>query len=145
MATAKRMIKKKKSYKGFIIIFIVFLIFIGFVLLHVAKKDAIQADFKPIILSNSKTIVGLENLEVLSISIDRSNSLTLIHITLHNNSNKKISNKMAHLYLLDESGNYTFGSSFKISEVDANSQADFSIACSDKIENITNYEIKLEH
>lgn len=145
MATVKRMIKKKKSYKGFIVIFIVLLIIISFVVFHITRKNSVQIDSKPITLSNSKSVIGLEDLQILSIDVDNSGNLTLVHITLHNNSNKKISNKMAHLYLLDESGNYTFGSSFKISEIGENSQADFSIACSDKIENITNYEIKLEH
>lgn len=145
MTTAKRMTTKKKSYKGFIVIFIVLLIIISFVVFHITRKNSVQIDSKPITLSNSKSVIGLEDLQILSIDVDNSGNLTLVHITLHNNSNKKISNKMAHLYLLDESGNYTFGSSFKISEIDENSQADFSIACSDKIENITNYEIKLEH
>ncbi len=145
MTTAKRMTTKKKSHKGFIVIFIVLLIIISFVVFHITRKNSVQIDSKPITLSNSKSVIGLEDLQILSIDVDNSGNLTLVHITLHNNSNKKISNKMAHLYLLDESGNYTFGSSFKISEIDENSQADFSIACSDKIENITNYEIKLEH
>lgn len=145
MTTAKRMTTKKKSHKGFIVIFIVLLIIISFVVFHITRKISVQIDSKPITLSNSKSVIGLEDLQILSIDVDNSGNLTLVHITLHNNSNKKISNKMAHLYLLDESGNYTFGSSFKISEIDENSQADFSIACSDKIENITNYEIKLEH
>ena len=145
MSTAKRMTSKKKSYKGFIIIFIIFLIFISLVIFHITRKFSVPIDSKPITLSNSKSVIGLEDLQILSINVENSGNLTLVHITLHNNSNKKISNKMAHLYLLDESGNYTFGSSFKISEVAANSQAYFSIACSDKIENITNYEIKLEH
>lgn len=145
MTTAKRMTTKKKSHKGFIVIFIVLLIIISFVVFHITRKNSVQIDSKPITLSNSKSVIGLEDLQILSIDVNNSGNLTLVHITLHNNSNKKISNKMAHLYLLDESGNYTFGSSFKISEIDENSQADFSIACSDKIENITNYEIKLEH
>jgi len=145
MTTAKRMTTKKKSHKGFIVIFIVLLIIISFVVFHITRKNSVQIDSKPITLSNSKSVIGLEDLQILSIDVDNSGNLTLVHITLHNNSNKKISNKMAHLYLLDESGNYTFGSSFKISEIDENSQADFWIACSDKIENITNYEIKLEH
>ena len=145
MTTAKRMTTKKKSHKGFIVIFIVLLIIISFVVFHITRKNSVQIDSKPITLSNSKSVIGLEVLQILSIDVNNSGNLTLVHITLHNNSNKKISNKMAHLYLLDESGNYTFGSSFKISEIDENSQADFSIACSDKIENITNYEIKLEH
>lgn len=145
MTTAKRMTTKKKSHKGFIVIFIVLLIIISFVVFHITRKNSVQIDSKPITLSNSKSVIGLEDLQILSIDVDNSGNLTLVHITLHNNSNKKISNKMAHLYLLDESGNYTFGSSFKISEINENSQADFSIACSDKIENITNYEIKLEH
>lgn len=145
MSTAKRMTTKKKSHKGFIIIFIILLIFISFVVFHITRKNPVQINSKPITLSTSKSVIGLEDLQIFSISVENSGNLTLVHITLHNNSNKKISNKMAHLYLLDESGNYTFGSSFKIPEVDANSQADFSIACSDRIENITNYEIKLEH
>ena len=145
MTTEKRMTTKKKSHKGFIVIFIVLLIIISFVVFHITRKNSVQIDSKPITLSNSKSVIGLEDLQILSIDVNNSGNLTLVHITLHNNSNKKISNKMAHLYLLDESGNYTFGSSFKISEIDENSQADFSIACSDKIENITNYEIKLEH
>ncbi|HJJ08928.1 MAG TPA: hypothetical protein OIM50_01275 [Clostridiaceae bacterium] len=125
MTTAKRMTTKKKSHKGFIVIFIVLLIIISFVVFHITRKNSVQIDSKPITLSNSKSVIGLEDLQILSIDVDNSGNLTLVHITLHNNSNKKISNKMAHLYLLDESGNYTFGSSFKISEIDENSQADF--------------------
>ena len=101
------------------------LIIISFVVFHITRKNSVQIDSKPITLSNSKSVIGLEDLQILSIDVDNSGNLTLVHITLHNNSNKKISNKMAHLYLLDESGNYTFGSSFKISEIDENSQADF--------------------
>lgn len=114
MTTAKRMTTKKKSHKGFIVIFIVLLIIISFVVFHITRKNSVQIDSKPITLSNSKSVIGLEDLQILSIDVDNSGNLTLVHITLHNNSNKKISNKMAHLYLLDESGNYTFGSSFKI-------------------------------
>ena len=125
MTTAKRMTTKKKSHKGFIVIFIVLLIIISFVVFHITRKNSVQIDSKPITLRNSKSVIGLEDLQILSIDVDNSGNLTLVHITLHNNSNKKISNKMAHLYLLDESGNYTFGSSFKISEIDENSQADF--------------------
>lgn len=125
MTTAKRRTTKKKSHKGFIVIFIVLLIIISFVVFHITRKNSVQIDSKPITLSNSKSVIGLEDLQILSIDVDNSGNLTLVHITLHNNSNKKISNKMAHLYLLDESGNYTFGSSFKISEIDENSQADF--------------------
>ena len=125
MTTAKRMTTKKKSHKGFIVIFIVLLIIISFVVFHITRKNSVQIDSKPITLSNSKSVIGLEDLQILSIDVYNSGNLTLVHITLHNNSNKKISNKMAHLYLLDESGNYTFGSSFKISEIDENSQADF--------------------
>ena len=85
MTTAKRMTTKKKSHKGFIVIFIVLLIIISFVVFHITRKNSVQIDSKPITLSNSKSVIGLEDLQILSKALEHFENLKILQYYLKRN------------------------------------------------------------
>jgi len=75
--------------------------------------------------------------------IDSTENFSTIKIVFHNTSDKKIKQKDLNLKLLDSAGSLILNFTFKMPEIEANSKTDYSIAYSQNIQDVTDYDIEL--
>ena len=135
------------NYKK-IIFFIIFILIISLLIYFFVFREKIASTQSKACVNSqiniSKQITGLDDIEILNVNVQNSTEASIIEISLNNTSSNKILGKKVHLYLLDNNGSIVFGSSLKLPNMEPNSQTDFSIACSDNIENVADYEIVLD-
>lgn len=95
-------------------------------------------------INEEKHIDGLEDIKIINIDVKSSKSLSIITISLKNDSVQVVNSCKLYLSLFDKDNKYIYATSLKMPNIDANSEISFSIACSKKIENVGNYTIELD-
>ena len=140
--------KNSKKIIKYLIIFIFICLVVGFLIyffMHSSNKTTVQAqDYISSKVDVSKHITGLDEIEIANVNIQSSDNISIIEIQLNNVSNKVISARTAHFYLLDANGNMIFGTSLKLPKMEPNLKTSLSVVCSDNIENVIDYEIALD-
>lgn len=92
-------------------------------------------------ISTSKTIEGLDNIEVTGIIINKKDDTSYIEMKLKNNSNTSQSAFKTHISILDKDNHILFGIQCSVSGISANSEISCNIISNDDLTNADSYEI----
>lgn len=92
-------------------------------------------------IENTKTIIGLEDVEILGIDIESRTSSSLFSIKVHNKSNNIIPESKVHFYAIDSEGKTIFGMPIVIPELQLGQTNDVKVFCTDDISNAIDYNI----
>lgn len=92
-------------------------------------------------IDNTKTIIGIDDIEVLGIDIESRNSSSIFNVKIHNKSNNTLSQSKVHFYAIDSDGKTIFGMPIDIPELKSNETSDLKVFCTDDISNAIDYNI----
>lgn len=135
------------NFKKFLIFILLFLVIFFLLYCFVFRSNKAITSNIPSSNSNvniSKRITGLEDIEILGVTIKNSDNISSIDISFYNTSSKSILGKKANFYLLDENGSIVFGTSLKLPNMEPNSQNSLNISCSTNIKSVSDYEIDVK-
>lgn len=165
MAKARRMKEKEKKTSSklgkYLLILLILILIVFFTLFYLIKTNKIaflsgffdnlkfsDVEFfekkENIDLKSSKYIQGLESVKIISLDVNNSSNMSFIKISLDNTSENKIEKQNVHLSLLDEQGNFVFGSSLSLPKIEPKSQIEFKVVSSSKINDFSSYFLEVE-
>lgn len=92
-------------------------------------------------INNTKTIIGIDDIEILGIDIESRNSSSIFNIKIHNKSNNLIPQSKVHFYAIDSEGKTIFGMPIDIPELQINENKEVKVFCTDDISSAIDYNI----